>query len=76
VFGPLLGALVFLGVEEIIKAYTEHWAVIFGPLIVLIALSGNTGIVGLLYRLDAKFGALRGALPRRVSRLALEGKTE
>ena len=52
VFGPLLGALAFLGVEEWLKSYTEHWMIIFGPLIVLMALLGRGGIIGLLQRLD------------------------
>jgi branched-chain amino acid transport system permease protein len=54
VFGPLLGAVVFLGLEETLKGYTEHWMVIFGPLIVLIALVGKKGIVGLLHKLDPR----------------------
>ena len=52
VFGPLLGALVFLGLEEVLKLYTEHWMVIFGPLIVLVAILGKNGIVGVLLRFD------------------------
>jgi branched-chain amino acid transport system permease protein len=51
VFGPLIGALVFLGLEEIIKGFTEHWMVVFGPLIVLMTLLGHGGIDGLLHRL-------------------------
>jgi branched-chain amino acid transport system permease protein len=50
VFGPLVGALVFLGLEELLKGVTEHWMAIFGPLIVLMALVGRRGIVGLLDR--------------------------
>ena len=38
VFGPLLGAIAFLGLEEILRGVTEHWMVVFGPLIVLMAL--------------------------------------
>lgn len=52
VFGPLLGALVFLGLEEALKGVTEHWMVMFGPLIVLMSLAGKQGIAGLLQRLD------------------------
>jgi branched-chain amino acid transport system permease protein len=52
VFGPLLGAIVFLGVEEALKGVTEHWMVVFGPLIVVMALLGKRGIVGMLQRLD------------------------
>lgn len=54
VFGPLLGALVFLGLEEILKGVTEHWMVVFGPMIVIVALLGKSGIVGLLERFDAR----------------------
>jgi branched-chain amino acid transport system permease protein len=52
VFGPLLGALIFLGLEEVIKGFTEHWMVVFGPLIVLVTLAGKSGIVGLLRGAD------------------------
>jgi branched-chain amino acid transport system permease protein len=62
VFGPVLGAVVFLGMEEILKGYTEHWAAIFGIAIVLVALLGKAGIVGALAGLDARFG-----LPERKS---------
>jgi branched-chain amino acid transport system permease protein len=50
-FGPLLGALMFFGLEEVLKSLTEHWPVVFGPLIVVMALSGRQGIMGLLVRL-------------------------
>jgi branched-chain amino acid transport system permease protein len=48
VAGPAIGALVFLGLEEVLKGLTEHWMVIFGPLIVVMALVGRRGIVGLI----------------------------
>ena len=54
VFGPLMGALVFLGLEEVLKGFTEHWMVVFGPLIVIVALLGKRGIVGLLQDWDAR----------------------
>jgi branched-chain amino acid transport system permease protein len=54
VFGPLLGALVFIGLEELLKSTTEHWMIVFGPLIVAMALLGKSGIAGLLQRLDRK----------------------
>ena len=52
VFGPLLGVLAFLGIEEVLKAYTEHWMAVFGPLIVLVALMGKAGITGVLEKFD------------------------
>jgi branched-chain amino acid transport system permease protein len=54
VFGPLLGALAFLGMEEILKMFTEHWMAVFGPIIVLVALLGKSGIVGLLEKLESR----------------------
>lgn len=48
VAGPLVGALVFIGLEEVLKGFTEHWMLIFGPLIVLMALVGRRGLVGLI----------------------------
>lgn len=52
VFGPLLGALAFLGVEEVLKAYTEHWMAVFGLAIVAVPMLGKAGLVGLLHKLD------------------------
>lgn len=52
VFGPLLGAMVFLGLEEVLKGLTEHWMAVFGPLIVLVALFGRRGLAGWLEALD------------------------
>ncbi|RZS46702.1 branched-chain amino acid ABC transporter permease [Sphaerotilus mobilis] len=54
VAGPLLGALVFLGLEELLKGWTEHWMMVFGPLIVLVALFGRRGIAGWLEVLDRR----------------------
>lgn len=54
VSGPLLGALLFIGLEEVLKGFTEHWAVVFGPLIVLVALFGQRGIGGWLEALDRR----------------------
>lgn len=47
VLGPIVGTLVFVGLEELLKGLTEHWMAIFGPLIVVVALVGRRGLVGL-----------------------------
>ena len=54
VFGPLLGAVAFLGLEELLKGVTGHWMALFGPLIVLVALFGRRGIAGWLEALDRR----------------------
>jgi len=56
VAGPLLGAIVFLLLEEFLPellhlfapAYAENWMIIFGPLLVVVVLFGRGGISGLI----------------------------
>lgn len=48
VVGPLLGAVVFLGVEEVFKVMTEHWMAPFGLAILMVALLGKSGLMGWL----------------------------
>jgi branched-chain amino acid transport system permease protein len=50
-FGPVIGAIVFLVLEEFLSQITEYWALIMGPLLLLIVLFGRGGIMGLLGRL-------------------------
>jgi branched-chain amino acid transport system permease protein len=47
-FGPILGAAVYLGLEHELSALTSHWLVILGPLMILIVLFAKRGIFGLL----------------------------
>lgn len=52
--GPIVGAAAFLLVESSLSAATEHWQVVFGPFVVLIALFAPRGIWGLVgWRTDA-----------------------
>ena len=46
VLGPITGAFLFLGVDELLKAFTDNWMAIFGLLIVAIAMLGKAGVVG------------------------------
>jgi len=48
VFGPLAGAVVFFVLEEVLSQWTEHWMVIFGPLLVLAVLFAKQGLWGLI----------------------------
>jgi branched-chain amino acid transport system permease protein len=50
-FGPVIGAIVYLLLEELLSQVTEYWALIMGPLLLLIVLFGRGGIDGLLGRL-------------------------
>jgi branched-chain amino acid transport system permease protein len=47
-FGPVLGALILLLMEEVLSAYTEHWMLLLGPFLVLVVLFARQGVYGLL----------------------------
>ena len=49
--GPLLGAVVFVGLEEWLSTWIEHWKLLFGPLLILVVLYGRGGLAALLARL-------------------------
>jgi branched-chain amino acid transport system permease protein len=51
--GPVIGAAVFLLLEEGLKAMTEHWMVIMGPIIVLIVLFLKDGLWGIVSDLSS-----------------------
>ncbi len=47
-FGPVLGAVAFLLLEDFLSAWTVHWQVVLGPLLVLVVLFARRGLYGLL----------------------------
>jgi len=51
-FGPVIGAIVFLLLEELLSQFTEYWALIMGPMLLLIVVFARGGIMGLLGRLS------------------------
>jgi branched-chain amino acid transport system permease protein len=51
--GPILGAGVFLLLEEHLSGITEHWKMIFGPLLVLAVIFARGGILGFLGRRES-----------------------
>ncbi|TWI89457.1 amino acid/amide ABC transporter membrane protein 2 (HAAT family) [Roseibium hamelinense] len=44
--GAILGAIAYMVLEETLSGYTEHWRLIFGPLLILIVLYGKGGLLG------------------------------
>ena len=46
-FGPLFGALAVVGLEEVLSEFTEHWRIVYGPLLILVVLLNRGGISGL-----------------------------
>jgi branched-chain amino acid transport system permease protein len=47
-FGPVLGAAVFLLLEEGLAMHTEHWMVYMGPVLILVVIFAKHGLFGLL----------------------------
>ncbi len=47
-WGPVLGAIVMLLLEEVLIGITEHWQVILGPILLLVVLYTRRGIWGVL----------------------------
>lgn len=45
--GAIIGAAVFSLLAEMLSHYTEHWALIFGPILILVVLYARNGIGGL-----------------------------
>lgn len=48
IFGPILGAAVYLGLEQTLTAWTENWMLFLGPILVLVILYAKRGLFGWL----------------------------
>ncbi|HEY7302161.1 MAG TPA: branched-chain amino acid ABC transporter permease [Xanthobacteraceae bacterium] len=59
IVGPVVGAAVYVILETIVAAYTQHWMVLLGPIIVLVALFAHRGIYGSLLTWDQRRSAAR-----------------
>ena len=46
--GAIAGAAAFMLMEEVLSGWTEHWRIVFGPLLVLAVLFGRGGIAALV----------------------------
>ena len=54
--GAIIGAAAYLLTEEWLSGVTEHWKVIFGPVLVLIVLFARGGLLGLANGLMRRLG--------------------
>jgi branched-chain amino acid transport system permease protein len=56
-FGPLIGAVAYLVLEQVLSGITEYWQIILGPLLLLVVLFARGGIDGLLKQFSTKDSA-------------------
>ncbi len=47
-FGPVLGATIYVTMEKFLPDFTEHWMIVFGPVLVLVALFARGGLFDLI----------------------------
>jgi branched-chain amino acid transport system permease protein len=47
-FGPVLGAIALLLLEDVLSAWTVHWQVVLGPILVLVVLYARGGLWSLV----------------------------
>jgi branched-chain amino acid transport system permease protein len=55
-FGPVIGAVVLLLLEDVLSALTEHWQIILGPILILVVLFAKRGLFGLVAGAEASDG--------------------
>ena len=51
--GPVLGAFVLLLLEDLLSAWTQHWQVVLGPLLILSVIFFRRGLAGIFTKSDA-----------------------
>lgn len=54
--GAILGAAVYLLSEEVLAGFSEHWRLVFGPLLILAVLFARGGLTGLWPRRQGRKG--------------------
>jgi branched-chain amino acid transport system permease protein len=55
-FGPLLGAFVFIYLQDFVMSITSYWRLVFGAILALVVIFAPTGLMGLMARGRATTG--------------------
>jgi branched-chain amino acid transport system permease protein len=66
-FGPLIGAVTLLMLEEGLSRVTEYWQIIVGPLLLFVVVYARGGIAGALERVPMKSNHLSSVMPALVA---------
>jgi branched-chain amino acid transport system permease protein len=54
--GPIVGAAALLLLEELLAGITEYWALILGPIMIVIVLFARNGLLGMIDRWSGRDG--------------------
>jgi branched-chain amino acid transport system permease protein len=57
IMGPLIGAIVYVILETVVASYTQHWMIVLGPVILLVALFAQRGLYGSFVALEERAGS-------------------
>ena len=55
-FGPVMGALVFVGLEHFLGGISDYWHIYLGVILLLIVLFSKTGVIGLIGKKEVHDG--------------------
>jgi len=47
-YGPVLGATALIMLEETLAAWTDHWMIVLGPILIFVVLFARRGLFGWL----------------------------
>ena len=50
IYGAVIGAFTYLILEQVFSAYTEHWMVLLGPVLILVVIFARHGMYGALHK--------------------------
>ena len=50
IYGAVIGAVVYLLLEQVFSAYTEHWQFLLGPVLIAVVIFARHGIYGILQK--------------------------
>ncbi|MFT5657425.1 MAG: branched-chain amino acid transport system permease protein [Gammaproteobacteria bacterium] len=50
IYGAVIGAVIYLILEQVFSAYTEHWMMLLGPVLILVVIYARHGLYGILQK--------------------------
>ena len=52
VFGPVLGTVAFIVLEEVLSGFTIYWELIFGAFLILVVVFVRGGLMGMIAKFE------------------------